>query len=123
MTFPTPNYKTTNANVTDALQALMEQKLAPLQKYLGEETDVICDVEFEKVAPSENGPVHRVEVNLKVAGALYRAEATLESFEAAIDEVRDELDKELRRNHKKGGTLLKKGGRKAKEMMRFGIPE
>ena len=120
MTFPTPNIKITNADVPVELQELLERKLQPLQRYLGDETDVVCDVEFEKTAPSENGPVFRLEINLQVAGDLHRAEATLESFEAAIDEVRDELDKELRRKHKKQDTLLKKGGRKIKNMMRFG---
>jgi len=120
MTFPTPNFKITNADVPQALQTLLERKLQPLQRYLGDETDVVCDVEFEKVTARERGPVHRIEINLQVAGDLYRAEATLESFEAAIDEVRDELDKELRRKNRKQETLFKKGSRKIKEMMRFG---
>ena len=120
MTFPTPNFKITNADVPQALQTLLERKLQPLQRYLGDETDVVCDVEFEKVTAREQGPIHRVEINLRVAGNLYRAEATLESFEAAIDEVRDELDKELRRKNRKQETLFKKGSRKIKEMMRFG---
>ena len=120
MTFPTPSIKITNAEVSEDLRAVLERKLQPLQRYLGNETDVVCDVEFEKVTASERGPIHRVEVNLQVAGDLHRAEATLESFEAAIDEVRDELDKELRRKHKKQETLVKKGGRKIKDMIRFG---
>lgn len=120
MTFPTPNIKITNTDVSDELKVLLERKLQPLGRYLGEETDVVCDAEFEKVTPSESGPIFRVEINLQVAGTLHRAEATLDSFEAAIDEVRDELDKELRRKHKKQDTLFKKGGRKIKEMMRFG---
>ncbi len=118
MTFPTPNFKLTSDEATDTLCNLVEKKLSTLDKYLGDETDVICDVEFEKVAPNAKGPVYRLEVNLKVAGVLHRAEATMESFEQAIDEVRDELDKELRRKHKKSDTLLKKGGRQIKEMIR-----
>lgn len=114
MTFPT-NVKLTNAVVPPQLQAILEQKLVTLEKYIGDETDVVCEVEFEKVAPKENGPVHRLEINLYVAGTLYRAEATANSFEMAIDEVRDELDKEMRRNKSKRLTLLKKGGRKIKE--------
>jgi len=51
---------------------------------------------------------------------MHRAEATKESFEEAVDEVRNQLDKELRRRNKKHATLLKKGGRQLKEMVRFG---
>lgn len=120
MEFPTINFKFTNTETDSELQELLEQKLTSLNKYLGTETDVKCDAEFEKVAPSESGPVFRAEVNLFFAGDLYRAESTCESFSEAIDEVRDELDKELRRKNKKNNTLLRKGGRKIKQLMRFG---
>lgn len=114
------NFKFTNTESSDGLKTVLEQKLQSLEKFIGDETDVKCDVEFEKVTTSEHGPVYRVEVNLYVAGTMYRAEATLETFEEAIDEVRDELDKELRRNNKKHADLIKKGGRKIKEWLRFG---
>ena len=80
----------------------------------------ICDVEFEKMTVQQNGNVFRMEANLEVDGKLYRAEATMDSFEKAIDEVRSELDKELRRANSKKETLFKRGGRKIKEMLRFG---
>ena len=86
----------------------------------GEETDVKCEVEFEKVAPSKNGEIFRVEANLWLHGKLYRAEATEISFEIAIDEVKSELDKELRRTNGKRDSLMKRGGRKIKEMLCFG---
>ncbi len=120
MTFPTVNFKTTNVELEDKLLELLEDKLQSLNKYLGTETDVVCEAEFEKIAASEKGRVHRLEVNLQVAGTVYRAEATEDNFEKAIDEVRNELDKELRRANRKRDTLFKKGGRKIKEMMRFG---
>ena len=120
MTFPTINYKATNTELDERLQTLMDQKLSTLQKFIGDETDVKCQVEFEKVAPKQNGLVYRVEANLYLKGKLYRAEATEISFEAAIEEVRSELDKELRRAGDKRDTLVKRGGRRIKEMLRFG---
>lgn len=120
MTFPQINFKITNTSVNDDLKVTLEQKLHTLEKYLGKETDVKCDAEFEKVAPSEKGKIYRVEVNLFVSGIMHRAESTQETFIEAIDEVRNELDKELRRRNKKHMTLIKKGGRKIKEWMRWG---
>ena len=113
------NFKATNTEVRDQLKNLLEQKLQTLNRFIGEDS-VICDAEFEKVTSQQQGPVHRVEVNLEVSGKLYRAEATMDSFEMAIDEVRDELDKELRRASDKKETMLKRGGRRLKEMLRFG---
>lgn len=120
MTFPNINYKATNTELDTELQTLLEQKFTGLEKYLGTETDIKCDVEFDKVAPKQNGEVFRVEANLWLAGTLYRAEATEVNFETAIDEVQAELDKELRRAADKQSTLMKRGGRRLKEMLRFG---
>ena len=120
MTFPIINYKTTNAEVSSELKTLLEAKFTSLEKYLGDETDVQCDVEFEQVAPQQSGKIYRVEANLWLKGTMYRADATEDQFEKAIDEVRAELDKELRRATKKRHSLLKRGGRKLKDMMRFG---
>jgi ribosomal subunit interface protein len=121
MTFPTINFKALNStSVDDTLLSLLEQKFQSLDKYVGDETDVKCDVEFEKVTASKNGKIYRVEANLWLHGKLYRAEATEISFEVAIDEVQSELDKELRRANDKRDSLMKRGGRKIKEMLRFG---
>lgn len=117
---PTINYKATGVELNQELQTLLESKFTLLEKYIGDETDIKCEAEFSKTAQQENGQVFRVEVNLWLKGTLYRAEATEDQFEKAIDEVRDELDKELRRATKKEQGLLKRGGRKLKEMMRFG---
>jgi ribosomal subunit interface protein len=113
------NFKATNVHINDALKSLAEQKLQSLDKYL-HNSSVICDVEFEQVAKHQHGNLFRIEVNLEIDGKLYRAEATLDSFEKAIDEVRNELDTEVRRDKGKKEALLKRGARKIKEMLRFG---
>lgn len=117
MTFPTINYKFNDLPEAQALTELVEHKCEAFAKYLREDQAVSCEVEFQKVAPQQNGQVHQVEVNLTVNGTLYRAVATEESFEKAIDEVRDELDKELRTAKEKQETKDKQAGREAKEMM------
>jgi ribosomal subunit interface protein len=117
MTFPTINYKFNGLAEAQALTDVVEQKCAAFAKYIREDSDVLCTVEFQKVAPQNNGQVHRVEVNLTIDGTLFRAEATEESFEKAIDEVRDEVDKEVRHAKEKQETLHKQGGREAKEKL------
>lgn len=120
MSFPSITFKATNVHVEDSLHDLIEQKFQTLEKYIRNETDLGCEVEFEKIVSHHNGLIYRVEANLYAHGKLYRAEATKESFEIAIDEVKAELDRELARSHEKRDTLLKRGGRKFKEMLRFG---
>jgi ribosomal subunit interface protein len=122
MTFPIIQYKATNVSLDPSWQTLTEQKFRSLEKYINNGTDAQCDVEFEKETGDHHnaGKIHRVEVNLFVGGRLYRAEASEESFPKAIDEVRAELDRELAKANEKRETLIKRGGRKIKEMLRLG---
>lgn len=113
-------YKRNNLTDTAAAEALIELKYPALAKYWTEGLVAKCEIEFEKVAQKQAGNVYRVEANLTVDGTLYRAEATLESFEKALDEVRNELDKVLRRGKAKRQTLFMKGNRLLKRLMRRG---
>jgi ribosomal subunit interface protein len=119
MSFPIINFKATQAEISDNLKDVTENKLRSLEKFIGA-APAICDVEFEKITNHhQQGNIHRVEVNLEVNGKLFRSEATSDSFEKAIDEVRSELDEELRRARGKKETMLKKGGRRLKELLRW----
>lgn len=120
MAFQNITFKHTNSNTDSRIHGFVTQKLSGLEKYVGGETDTRCEVEFERVAPQKSGNVCRIEVNIWVAGTLYRAEAVAQTFEAAVDVVRDELDQEMRKAHKKRNSLFRRGSRKIKEIMRFG---
>jgi ribosomal subunit interface protein len=120
MTLPTIKYKATNTELQNHLMNLVEEKFTTLDKYIGEETDVSLEVEFKKEAPHQNGDVYRFEANLWLRGKLYRADAVESNFEKAIAHVRDGLDTELLRHHKKSESLVRRGGRKIKEILRFG---
>jgi ribosomal subunit interface protein len=120
MSFTNIIFKNTDVTVKRSLQDLVEQKLTSLEKYIGDETDIKCEVEFEKVAPHNSGDIYRVEINLWLAGKMYRAESVKSTYEAAVDLVRDDLDRDLSKDHDKRQTLRRKGGREIKEAMRAG---
>jgi ribosomal subunit interface protein len=120
MTFSDIKYKYNDLAEAHLLTDIVEQKLTTLDKYLGNSKSVICEIEFSKVAPKQHGQVYRIEGNLTVDGNFFRAEATEESFEKAIDEMKAELDKELRNAKDKHETLDKEAGREMKEKMLIG---
>lgn len=120
MAFPTIQFKATNTVLEGAWQDLVERKFQSLHRYVGKATDLTCTVEFEKIGVHQNGRVFRVEANFFRDGQLFRAEATEESFERAIDVVRGELDRELARALGKRDTLIRRGGRMIKSMLQRG---
>lgn len=106
---------------TDAsIRPFVIEKLASLEKYVGDETDVRTEVEFEKIASHKSGMICRVEINIFVGGRVFRSASEQTTYEAALDVVKDELDQEMRRDHEKRNSLIRRGGRKIKEMMRLG---
>lgn len=120
MSFPSITFKHTRTDEARHLESVVVHKFASLAKYVGNETAAYCEVEFQKEAPHQSGLVFRVEANVTIAGKFFRAEATDETFEKAIDAVRSELDVELRKAHSKRESLIRRGGRKVKDMLRWG---
>lgn len=116
MTFPTINYKYNSIEEAKSLAEVVDQKFVTLERFVGN-NPAACEVEFEKVAAHLHGRIYRVEANLSIKGELYRAEATEESFERAIDEVRHGLEQELSKAKDKHHTLEKDSGRAMKEQM------
>lgn len=119
MAFPTITFKHTNSN-DSRLEDLVNRKFDSLERYVGDETDVRCEVEFQKEAPRQSGKLFRVEANIWLRGTLFRAEDTNDSFEKAVDAVRSELDAEMRKAHDKRGSVMRRSGRKMKEFLRWG---
>lgn len=117
MSFPNILFKHTQTEVNYTLQDLVTRKLISLERYIGGRTDNRCEVEFAKTVPHQNGPIYKVEVNIWSDGVLYRATDTAATFEAAIDAVRSELDRELNRARTKKVSLWRKGARRMKEIM------
>jgi ribosomal subunit interface protein len=111
------NFKYNNHAEAQELTDITEQKLATLKKFIAPDQSIICDAEFDKVAANKKGSIFHFSVNLQVDGDMHRAEATEESFEAAVDEVRDELDKKLRRTKSKKDSLGKRAGRAMKKLI------
>lgn len=120
-TFPEIKVKATNFVHTPEMQAVLEKRLATLDKFLpADETNLICEVELERLSDQHSGRVYRAEVNLTVGGTFLRAEALEERMEDAIDHAKNELKRELTRTQEKRQSLLLRGARKIKDMMRFG---
>ena len=120
MVFENITFKHTNSQVSEKIHSLVSSKFEALGKYIEAGVPARAEVEFERVASHKTGPICRMEANIWVDGKLYRAETTQETFEAAVDVIKSELDQELRKANTKRTSLFRRGSRKIKEMMRFG---
>lgn len=66
----------------------------------------------------KQGDVFRAEVNFHMAHQMLRAVAVKDDLYAAIDEMKDELTRELASHKDKERTLFRRGAGKLKDMVR-----
>ena len=86
-----------NIEITQAIRDFVEDKIGGLEKLIGH-SKASASVEIGK--PSKHhrsGEVFYSEVNLKLGGNLLRAEAQRDDLYAAIIEVKDELQIQIKK--------------------------
>lgn len=110
----------TGIDLTRAINRHIEDKVNSLDKFIdSNDESAYARVEVEKTTNHhQKGEVFRAEINLHIAGADFRAESTAEDLYVAIDEVKEEMSKELRRNKGKKETKWKRGARAIKKLLR-----
>ena len=113
--------KATNIEFTPAIDEYLAKHLIAHIERLVDTKDESATVALEvgKTSRHHNkGDVFRAEVNLHISGSNLRAEAERDDLHMAIDEVREEIVRELTKNKKRRFDLLKRGGQKLKDLMR-----
>ncbi|MFC1730763.1 ribosome hibernation-promoting factor, HPF/YfiA family [candidate division KSB1 bacterium] len=116
------NIKTTDFEMTPEVSDYLDEKLRSLEKYINKDDESIkCDVEVGKTTEHhQSGKIFRAEINVSIGKKMFRAAAEEESMNAAIDIAKDEITKRLKRSKDRRFALLKKGGEKVKNILRFG---
>ena len=114
--------KGTRVEISDGVRSLIETKFSRMADLLKtEEALLTCEIE-ESLAVERSGAKYRAEGNLSVNGKLFRAEATGSTLEGAVDQVRDEITREVQRSQGKARRFLKRGGAALKSMLRGSRP-
>ena len=110
-----------NIELDNKLNEYIQKKVDSLDRILGKSKEErICDFRIKKDASANKGRIYHAELTISTSNKNYGAEAYGESIYSAIDELKDEVAKKIRRNKDKKESLIKKGGRKIKELLRFG---
>jgi putative sigma-54 modulation protein len=116
------NIKSTNISLTPAIKDYFEKKLMALDKFIDFNRDnILIQAELGKTTKHHrSGDVFRAEINLRVAGHNYRAVSEKDDLYAAIDEVKDEIIREVKTGKARRVSLVRRGAQKFKNILRFG---
>ncbi len=116
----TINIKGTNIDLTEAIKNYVEKKLLLVEAKLIEHPEnVVAEVEVGKTTEHHHsGDVFRAEVVLGLAGKKFVAIAERDDLYAAIDEMKDKLEREIVHGKDKERTLFRKGAAAIKKILR-----
>ena len=106
--------------MTPETEEYINNKVSSVEKFLqvSHEENILVEFEVEQSTHHKKGEVYRAEANLSVRGKLYRAESSNYDVRTAIDNVRDQLEKQIRRSKTKRFELVEKGARIIKSILR-----
>jgi len=113
------NTKATNISLTPAITEYIEKKIDILNKFFGEDEEVLVSVEVGKITRHhKSGDVFRAEIKITAPRKDMYAAKEAEDLYAAIDEVKDEIAYKLSSKKKKALHLLRRGGAKIKNLLK-----
>ena len=93
-----------NIDLTPAIKQHIEAKCEALTHFMDSKHEALAELRIEVGKPSHHhkaGAVFMAEANLKIGGELFRATATHEDLHAAINDMKDDIERQLRKNKTK----------------------
>jgi|GEM_PF-181038 putative sigma-54 modulation protein len=114
------NIKAVNVSLAPEVREYLDRRLTALDKFIDPTDDAnICYVEIGRTTSHhKTGDIFRAEITCHIGGKSLRAEAEKEDLYSAIDEVKDEMALELRRDKTKRLSLVKRGGLVVKNLLK-----
>ncbi len=116
------NIKATNLEHTDAIDSYVKKKAEAFSKLIDlSSNQTFIYVELEKTRPNQqNGEdLYRAEVTIDHTGEVIYADAAAPDLYAAIDIVKDEILRKIKKEHGKKNDLMRRGMRKIKKLLRL----
>lgn len=110
----------TNIELTDAIRDYLDKKLSQVEKYADTKNSVpIVDVEIGKKISDQNtgDDLFRAEINIEIGGRFYRYVAEESELYAAIDKMKDEIVRILRKDKEKKTDGFRRGALRMKNLI------
>ncbi len=117
------NLQTKNLELTPEIKDYVHKRVTNLEKLLssmeekGGEVVILFEV-GKNTQHHKSGAVFHTDCHITVNGEEFYSSSDKEDLYAAIDEIRENLYEEIRRNKERGNTLFIRGARSVKKMLK-----
>lgn len=112
--------KATDILLTQEISDYLNKRLSSLEKLVDATDNAnICYVELAKTtAHHRAGDIFKAELTFHLGGKSFRAVSETADIHSAIDDAKDQLFREIRQNKTKEISLLRRGGRQIKDIIK-----
>ncbi len=107
----------TNIELTDAINDYLDKKLSQVEKYINKkESSPIADVELGRTIGDQNSgeDLYKAEITITVGGEQYRYVAEEHELYAAIDKMKDEIIRVIRKDKERKRDKFRRGALRMK---------
>lgn len=103
--------------LTSSISAYIEKKLVTIERLLQDvPPETLIEVEIEKDSKQRKGQGFKVELNVLLPNKRIFASADHDDLYAAIDEAKDEILSELKKQNVKRRDIVRRGAARAKRI-------
>jgi ribosomal subunit interface protein len=110
--------KYTNLNLTPETKEQLNKKIESISKIVGEEQNILFEVEFGKSTKHQTGDVFRTEINITIDGNHFRSESENADLYSSTDDAKAEIENTLRSYKNKKKSWVRRSGTKLKDFIR-----
>jgi len=113
--------KAANISLTPAISDYVEKKISTLSKFIDpSDSSPMADIILKKTTHHhrDGEELFCAEGNLHVGSMHFHAESSNKDLYAAIDDVKDELHRELTSKKQRSTTLMRRGGAIIKNILK-----
>jgi len=104
---------------SDAITEYVHKRLEKIGKIVGNDPAAQCDVELARTTGHHNkGDIFKAEIHIVGANKNLYASSEKEDLYMAIDDVQDDIFRELTTNKEKHISLVRRGGASVKGIMK-----
>lgn len=107
-------------DLTQAISDYAEKRVRGIEKFLGDGAkNSLAEIEVGKITHHHRqGDIFRAEVNIRTQDGKFRAVSEGEDLYSSIDDVKDELEREIISYKDKKRTLFKRGAYVVKDILK-----
>lgn len=116
----TINLKATGITLTPQISEYLDKRLEGVQKFLPEgEGAFVANVELGKTTRHhQTGDIFKAEITVHFGGRTFRAVSERQDLYSAIDDMKDEITRELGSYKEKRLSILRRSGQKLKNILK-----